>query len=35
MQKALQYLKRQTLVPDLRIRKSQYCQTVVFGFTYH
>ena len=28
--KALQYLKRQILVPGLHIRKSQ---TVVFGFT--
>ena len=30
MQKALQYLERQILVPGLHIRK-----TVVFGFTFH
>ena len=32
MQKALQYLKRQILVPALHIRKSQ---TVAYRFTYH
>ena len=33
MQKALQDLKRQILVPGLHIRKSQISD--VFGFTYH